>query len=155
MKRSEQIKPLSRDHHFGLLFCWKIKQGLQYNIALSRIQNYVQYYWQNHLRQHFEEEENILFNQLPNICQTAIKEHLLIESDIQKINAGNFTAEDYERFAELVSNHIRYEERTLFPLIESSLEPLLLDKIGKQLNDLHSSPTVDNFEDEFWVKAIP
>lgn len=29
MKRNENIVLLSRDHHFGLLCAWKIRQGLK------------------------------------------------------------------------------------------------------------------------------
>ena len=28
LKRSKELAPLSREHHDGLLFAWKIKQGL-------------------------------------------------------------------------------------------------------------------------------
>ena len=28
LKRNPNLVPLSREHHYGLLFCWKLKQGL-------------------------------------------------------------------------------------------------------------------------------
>ena len=33
IKRSEYLKPLSRDHHQGLLLCWKIRTGLKKGIV--------------------------------------------------------------------------------------------------------------------------
>jgi len=37
IKRNEALKPLSRDHHHGLLLCWKIRQGIKLNIEPERI----------------------------------------------------------------------------------------------------------------------
>lgn len=33
MKRNENLVPLSRDHHFGLLCCWKIRQGIKKEVS--------------------------------------------------------------------------------------------------------------------------
>jgi hypothetical protein len=59
--RNEHIKRLSRKHHFSLLFCWKIRQGLKNNLQPERICEYVQYFWNQNLQQQFREEEKILF----------------------------------------------------------------------------------------------
>ncbi len=62
IKRNENMVPLSRDHHFGLLFCWKIRQGLKAKIDLERIRKYILHFWKSHLEQHFKEEETLLFS---------------------------------------------------------------------------------------------
>ena len=61
IRRNKHILELSRDHHFTLLFCWKIRQGLKMQIAPERLKNYVNYFWGEHMQPHFREEEEILF----------------------------------------------------------------------------------------------
>ena len=57
IRRNENILKLSKEHHFSLLFCWKIRQGLKMNIDASRIVKYAQYFHAHFLRLHFREEE--------------------------------------------------------------------------------------------------
>ena len=58
MKRNENIVLLSRDHHFGLLHAWKIKQVLKKGVALERIATYIIFHWQHNQEAHFLEEES-------------------------------------------------------------------------------------------------
>jgi len=39
IKRSIALQPLSREHHHGLLLCWKIRTGLKKGIDIDRIKN--------------------------------------------------------------------------------------------------------------------
>lgn len=39
IKRTKALQPLSRDHHHGLLLCWKIRQGIKLNVEPERIKN--------------------------------------------------------------------------------------------------------------------
>ena len=41
LKRNPNLVPLSREHHFGLLFAWKLKQGLAKNTSLETMRDYV------------------------------------------------------------------------------------------------------------------
>lgn len=149
MKRNENIIPLSRDHHFGLLCAWKIRQGLKKNIEFSRIQNYVSYFWEHHLKEHFQEEETILFSYLKDKMSDRIRdEHYEIGVLVQKISGSDDTS-DFENFANLLENHIRFEEREWFPHLESQLSQEDLNEIGKKLEEIHSAES-DDYEDEFW-----
>ena len=60
IKRNENILKLSKEHHFSLLFCWKIRQGLKAGADSSRIIKYVQYFKTHFLLPHFSEEEIFL-----------------------------------------------------------------------------------------------
>jgi len=89
IKRSEGFKALSRDHHFGLLFYWKIKQGLEAKVDLSRIKNYVNYFWEQHLKSHFLDEETLIFDRFEEtVCIQARQEHRTILKQIEIINIG-------------------------------------------------------------------
>ncbi len=37
IKRSVALKPLSREHHHGLLLSWKIREGFNRNVEIERI----------------------------------------------------------------------------------------------------------------------
>ncbi|MEP7231119.1 MAG: hemerythrin domain-containing protein [Ginsengibacter sp.] len=56
-----------------------------------------------------------------------------------------------EKLANLVYDHLRYEERQLFPFMEKVLTNDQLQTIGKQLSNDHSLPLKDEYKDEFWV----
>ena len=40
IKRSKQLSPLSREHHDGLLFAWKIRQGFENGTPLEEMRKY-------------------------------------------------------------------------------------------------------------------
>jgi hemerythrin-like domain-containing protein len=153
VRRDEHIVKLSREHHFSLLFCWKIRQGLKHGIATDRIQPYIPYFWQHHMQPHFIEEETILFAPLKDDkVQRAIDEHRQIEQLIKIItDTAKPTIEQLSSLADRVDNHIRYEERTLFPHLEEVLTPEQLSSIGKQL-DAVAAEAKDDYADEFWMK---
>src|SRR6478735_3174460 len=86
LKRNKYIIQLSKDHHFTLLFCWKIRAGLKLNVETGRIKNYVQYFWQTHMQPHFNEEETILFVSVKDaFVKKAINEHADIKQQVNAI----------------------------------------------------------------------
>jgi len=155
IKRNGNIKVLSHDHHFGLLFCWKIRKGIIKNIALGRIRQYINYYWTNHLRQHFGEEE-IFFYALveSSLCVRGLSHHQAISDMIKIINAKIVdNPETYLALADIIDEHIRFEENELFPFMESVLSAEALAAIDAQLGNLHVTKTNDNYADEFWTNS--
>jgi hemerythrin-like domain-containing protein len=154
IKRSEYIITLSRDHHAGLLFCWKIKEGLRKKIPLYQILKYINFFWGQHLKEHFREEEVLLFDRLDDVlCRQVKSEHLMLEQRIKYLNHyENETAAEYLSFAELLTKHIRFEERTLFPHLDTTLSATILKQVGDCLSSEHSVAFIDNYPDEFWSK---
>ena len=153
IKRSKHIVTLSREHHTGLLFCWKIRQGLKKQADTSRMQKYVAYFWQNHLRQHFQEEEKHLFEKVNDeYCWKAMQQHRDIRALIHQITSSHLSEALLNQLADTVDAHIRYEERELFPHLERELDEQELIRIGAALEQAHAHPVKDDFADEFWVK---
>jgi hemerythrin-like domain-containing protein len=149
MKRNENIVPLSKDHHFGLLCSWKVRQGLKKETEVSRIRNYILYFWKQHLKQHFREEEEILFLYLEDEYTIRIqKEHREIENIISAMSSSENT-DLISDFADLLEQHIRFEERDWFPHLEEKLDTSALEKIGSGLQEIHNKEQ-DDYEDEFW-----
>jgi hemerythrin-like domain-containing protein len=155
IRRNENILKLSKEHHFSLLFCWKIRQGLKMNIDASRIVKYAQYFHAHFLRLHFREEELFLFASLDDKrIEKAIDQHKEINKLLAKLskNTEDNASGQLEKLATLVDDHVRYEERQLFPYIQRALKDEQLEAIGKKLNDKNASVLKDEFKDEFWVK---
>lgn len=154
IKRNEHIVPLSKDHHFTLLFCWKIRNGLKFKVDHARIISYVQYFWQQHMKPHFKDEETILFAPIKDEkVQRALDEHAEIAQQIYALQTFNDNAEtQLSALADMVDNHVRYEERELFPHLEKVLTSEQLDTIGEQLAKHHNHELKDDFADEFWLK---
>jgi hemerythrin-like domain-containing protein len=153
IKRNDHIKKLSREHHGSLLFCWKIRQGLKMDVATERICEYVQYFWQEYLLPHFGEEEKILFGPLKDRqVQRAINEHKRIRqqvTDLENCSANNVRKRLGE-LADMLDEHVRYEERDLFPHLERTLSKEQLENIGRQIQKHHPSLLQDQYEDQFW-----
>lgn len=147
LKRVEALKSFSREHHHGLLLGWKIRKGMSKGIAIDRIKKYADWFFENHLVPHFEDEEKYIFPILGEdheMIKKALAEHRRLtrlfteEEDVEK--ALHHIEEELDR-------HIRFEERELFMLIQEVAKPEQLKKIEEVHDD---SDFVDNTTDVFW-----
>lgn len=147
MKRHNALVQLSRDHHFGLLTSWKIKQGIAKDIAAERIARYIETFYQQRLAEHFEEEERWIFPLLSAghpLVQEAVNEHRILQQIILN------KPKDYEslsRFGNLLEQHIRMEERQLFQEIQDSVP---VEKLDELLNLPFAEHGELTWADEFW-----
>ena len=113
IKRSEQLAPLSRDHHEALLFVWKIRQGLKNGTDQKTIGQFVEWFWKSHLEEHFREEEQILAPWLPkenDLVQRMLNDHQDIEAMVH-INEQIADLALLEELAGKINDHVRFEER--------------------------------------------
>lgn len=154
IKRNLNIVLLSKDHHFGLLFCWKIQEGIKHHVNLSRIKSYIEFFWSQQLSHHFNEEEEVLLNVIEDdLCNKAKAEHQIISEEIaQIINDKKCGIHHYLQLVNLLNQHIRFEERVLFPHLELILSEQQLMAIGDFLSKTHTDFT-DDFADEFWLES--
>ena len=153
LKRSEQLKSLSREHHAGLLFSWKIKQGIGIGVSVERLKNYVNYFMNGHLIAHFEKEERLLFGLVDApVCLQAKKEHAVLMDHMQKINHSPLINPNiFIELIDMLNNHIRFEERVVFPTLEKLLDEQTLSSIHDEL-EMDDHKFKDEYPDEFWVK---
>ncbi|HMK18199.1 MAG TPA: hemerythrin domain-containing protein [Chitinophagaceae bacterium] len=152
LKRSKELAPLSREHHDGLLFAWKIKQGLANGTAIETLCNYTRWFWSNHIKPHFKEEEKVLVKFLPEnnaLVKQMFREHAQIRDLIISLDKEPDLS-SVQLLAEFLNNHIRFEERELFAYAERTLTQEQLNEIYKELpNDLQCDT---EWKDEFWVR---
>lgn len=152
IKRSEHIVQLSKEHHFSLLFCWKIRNGLKKEVEISRIINYVNYFWKEHLLPHFEEEDVFFSNVDDLFVKRAYDEHHEINETVRLLNLSS-KEEAFSlalKIANLVDDHVRFEERELFPHLEKAIDEPKLMEIGNEIKKMQPEITQDTFADEFW-----
>ena len=147
MKRHEALVQLSRDHHFGLLLCWKLKEGLKKDISVERMSKYIVLFYEQNLKPHFAEEEETIFLILGNehpLIKEAISQHRELE---KMISDGFETPEQIQTFRDLLELHIRTEERQIFPEIENTATEEELQNLLKQNYPELKEP---EYEDLFW-----
>jgi hemerythrin-like domain-containing protein len=155
MKRHQQLKSLSREHHNGLLASLLLKKGIAKNADPDIMAAFIIDFWKNDLAVHFEKEEMVL---LPALSYTLFDEHLnkrLLEehkrlrSYVLALQHEEPTALLINDFAGLLEQHIRFEERIFFPEAEKKLTEEQLQQIGEQLKDDEASNCM-NYPFKFW-----
>jgi len=147
IKRSLALQSLSREHHYSLLLCWKIRTGFKKTVELERIKAYTDWFFKIELLPHFQIEEEFVFPILGNtndLVKKAIAQHRKLKKlfdDTSDLNKSlNFIEEELER-------HIRFEERVLFNEIEKVATAEQFDVMLKAHN---KNTYTENWADEFW-----
>ena len=149
LARSPQLTPLSHEHYDGLLFVWRIRQGLKKEASLQIMNDFIRWFWDNHLRSHFENEEKVLVSYLPGDDEL-VKRMMLEHGAVRELIPENKTLvlSQISLLAKLLHDHIRYEERDLFPYIEKKLSTAQLDEISAKLD--HERSCSSEWKNEFW-----
>jgi iron-sulfur cluster repair protein YtfE (RIC family) len=148
IKRHPSLQPLSRDHHDGLLLCFKIREGIKRGVDPQRIKRYTDWFWENHLVPHFREEEELVFpilgNDHPEV-KTALEQHVRLK----ELFAGPVPDQEVLMTMEKeLEQHIRFEERILFNTIQNIADSDQLSKIGSVASH---APSCESWNDPFWM----
>jgi iron-sulfur cluster repair protein YtfE (RIC family) len=131
MKRHPALEQLSRDHHRALVVAARLKRASATDAEQVR-QSFLDY-WEAEGRLHFREEEEIL---LPTLARFASPEepivarvlidHVRIRAAAAEL-AGGVDLPALRGLGTELEQHVRRQERQLFPLIEQALpEPELI-----------------------------
>ncbi|HLS61401.1 MAG TPA: hemerythrin domain-containing protein [Virgibacillus sp.] len=144
IKRHESLKPLSRHHMIALHLALKLKRAGTDKSLLTKeeIKQEVQAFWEPDGQQHFREEEEILLTTFalhasvdrPEISEMLI-EHVQIRALINQIIKTDTIA--YSLMHELgmiLEQHVRKEERVIFPMIEKALPEHVLEELAPYLH---------------------
>ena len=131
MKRSDALRALSHQHHQGLFAALQLKRARQETAADART-IFLDFYEREGSR-HFRAEEELL---LPAFARhTRVDDPLIVRVLTEHVDLRG-RGQDLERSAdpdpatlcelgERLESHIRFEEKTLFPQIESLAGPEL------------------------------
>jgi hypothetical protein len=125
VKRAEALRPLSREHLVALLAAKKLKEADRLEEATRAFLDF----WHGDGRRHFRLEEEEL---LPGWAFHAevdregvrrmLDEHLAIRREALRLEAGEATLEETRELGRLLHDHVRFEERQLFPRVEADLD---------------------------------
>ncbi len=143
--RHEVLRPLSRHHMVALHVGLKLRRAgtEKSTLSVAEVQQEVIDFWKLGGQTHFREEEEILlpvYAQYGNVENPMIIEmlieHVRIRSLMkQVIEADNPKIETMHELGELLAQHIRKEERIIFPLIEKELPEDILQEMAPYLHE--------------------
>lgn len=123
MPRAGALLPLSREHHFSLVVARDARRAASeedpatLSVAIQRIENH----WNSLLAAHFEQEERLLNSARDVLNPTSIARILAEHAELRLLGSKPCLepAARLHRFGELLSAHVRYEERVIFPQLQS------------------------------------
>lgn len=147
IKRHKAIQSFSREHHFGLLVSWKIRQGFKKDIDLKRIKKFTDWSFKHYIKPHFEAEERYMFSLLPDddkLKKRAIAEHRRLE---RLFNDNDEIKRALSLIEEELDAHIRFEERNLF----NRLQEIATEEQLQQIERFHTEiKETEEWKDKFW-----
>lgn len=152
IKRHESLRPLSHDHHHGLLLCWKIRMGFRNEVDSSRIKSYADWFYIRHLVPHFEVEEKYVFPILSSeheMVKRACAEHRKLKRLFEE---KEDVIKNLGLIEEKLEAHIRFEERILFNEIQNVASPAEFEQMVAHHAAQESTGGAEEWPDEFWVK---
>ena len=156
MKRDKNLETLSWEHHDGLVLAYRLEKGMRNNVDASLISDYLLHIWDHGLRHHFWQEEQSLQAPLKEfikgweLLQQMLAEHDQFKHLITKIRSNSKDMKSIiEKFYINLNQHIRFEERKLFPIVEEHASIKALKKIGIFLHE-HHKPGNKEWQPEFW-----
>lgn len=142
MKRAEALRPLSREHLVALLAAKKLREAADLEEAARVFLGF----WEGEGQRHFRVEEEVL---LPTWAMHAevdrpgvarmLDEHLAIRREALRLAAGMASLDEARDLGRLLHDHVRFEERQLFPLIEDALEADGLSRLAAAIEEAEGS----------------
>jgi hemerythrin-like domain-containing protein len=139
MKRAEALQPLSRDHLKALLAAKRVADAQDADAAGAAFSRF----WDLE-RDHFRVEEEIL---LPHWAAHAeidvaavermLADHLAIRADALRLASGALSLDELHTLGTRLHDHVRFEERQLFPMIEAALDDEAMDRLSLALAAAH------------------
>lgn len=141
MKRARALQDLSRDHLKALLAAKRMREAEHSEQAVTAFLAF----WEAE-RDHFRLEEEILlphYAAATEIDRAAVArvldEHLAIRRGAVRLRAPGTSLPELRELGRLLHDHVRFEERHLFPTIEQALDTEQLTRLESALADAHCS----------------
>lgn len=142
MKRAEALQPLSRDHLKSLLTAKRLRNATD----TAAGQDFLAF-WESEGRHHFRVEEEVLLPGWALHCPVdrvavarMLEEHLAIRRAALRVAGAEASLEELRDLGRLLDDHVRFEERELFPMVERALEPDDLVRLAIAIERAEESP---------------
>lgn len=142
MKRHRSLIPFSHDHHEALVAARRLRRGADGPEPTEAAATFLAFFASSAVP-HFREEEELLFPCVADVIEArepvtqALLEHQRLHAAaahlreiVAKGSAEPAGAERMRELATLLEEHVRFEERRLFPLIETLLPEERLTRLA-------------------------
>lgn len=146
LKRDPALQDLSRHHHHGLVIATRCARArtLESKEEIRALLEDLLEFWHGGGAEHFREEEDILipaYGKHANISAPEVvkmlKEHGEIRGMVERIEGATETdLGELERLGVCLRDHIRYEERVVFPMMQETIPPAELSALAPLFHDL-------------------
>ncbi|HMQ11799.1 MAG TPA: hemerythrin domain-containing protein [Oligoflexia bacterium] len=144
MKRSDELRPLSVEHHHNLFQVFQIRKAIKGELKVDQVVTKLLNEWEKVIEPHFEIEESILIPAYKNssdsnvgLMDTFYDQHRELRRCFSNLKdkTKRFSRDLLTNLADLLEKHIRFEERELFPAVEASLSFSQMQMVGRMLNE--------------------
>lgn len=145
MKRCSELRQLSSEHHLALKFSRRFARAAAADDVadLALACDEARKFYDSDLAPHFREEETCLLPHLhsagaEDVVARTLVEHLAMKRLVRELEIPD--AEILQRFAELLADHVRFEERELFEAAQKLLNGEVLARIERCCAGTWSEP---------------
>jgi len=140
MKRHPSLAPLSREHHTALILAQLLKENApEYKGLPVDTEGKIAYavnIFKNSLQDHFAKEESVLEKirkddiELIKLAEEIKAEHLQLTQMFLGLESSTIPKQSMHELGITLEEHIRKEERVLFPMIESKCSETEFEEIS-------------------------
>lgn len=130
MKRDPRLRGLSSEHHQALVLARALLAAVDAGVFMEDLASR----FREELEPHFQVEERWLLPGLDaagahDLVARTLEDHAFLRSHVEAAQRGD--PEAMAAFAVRLQEHVRFEERTLFPACEVLLPGELLEAVAK------------------------
>ena len=140
MLRDKNLIPLSHQHQHALALCVRIERASPIPAGdINAWQKEIAHIFQNEIHGHLDAEEHVLFpaalqfDELQTLVSQLISEHGELRQKFALAVAASMGPTDVSAVGQLLSAHIRKEERQLFERMQQLLSNEELGILGSKL----------------------
>lgn len=142
-KRDESLQPLSRDHYVGLVHAERLRKAAdQADDDAGRRKALAEFLdaWRREIGEHFDDEERLLVGLMSEDESAELhQQHQALRTMAEQAHEHRAQVEpgvDFcHKLGEALRDHIRWEERELFPAIQQRATPDQLETLAQ-----HTAP---------------
>ncbi len=122
MKRDPRLRALSSDHHRALVMARRIERASETEVIDPAVLSEIEAFYQDELLPHFKWEEEILLPPLEGrgeheLVMQTLREHRQMVDLAPRLNEREVLAQ----FAQLLKQHVRFEEQQLLEVAQTRL----------------------------------
>jgi hypothetical protein len=138
MKRHPALQALSRDHHEALVVAQRLQRAGESDASAAQAE-FLQF-WRTDGEPHFRAEEEVL---LPRFAvaggadnpavERVLREHAEIRLRALQLQSGPASTRALQALGKRLADHVRLEERELFPAIEAALDEPELSRLASDV----------------------